>query len=248
MAGHGRYQGARPQAGHGVGWPRRVRLDWLVSWEGGTGVCLAPGSVAWSHVGAALPGVGAALPRVGAALLSAAQHYPKSAAEPPTGASMQGCRPPGCIGTMSPTCMRPSTSAAPPERPRPAAPGAWLGDRASHRCLGAPRTPRPTRPYCTSPPCPPLPLSSAEEKWKLPFVWQGSDRAGLFDKALTLCEHAEKLNPGPFDNLHCFAAKKKKKKNKKKEKKKGWFDLKLQVHGISKRNDTQRMDLCDMGR
>jgi len=36
----------------------------------------------------------------------------------------------------------------------------------------------------------------------------------LFDKALTLCGHVEKLNPGPFDNLYCFAAKKKKERKK----------------------------------
>lgn len=66
-------------------------------------------------VGAALSWVGAALPGVDAALLSAAQHYPKAAANPPAGASMQGCYSPGCIGTMSPTCTRTSASAASPK-------------------------------------------------------------------------------------------------------------------------------------
>lgn len=96
-----------------------------------------------------------------------------------------------------------------------AAPGWYLGDPTP--ALGHPR---PTLPYCTSLSVSlsaPLPRGG---KWDLPFVWQGSDRAGLFDKALTLGEHAEKLNPGPFDNLHCFAAKKKKRKRKKRKEKK----------------------------
>lgn len=41
-----------------------------------------------------------------------------------------------------------------------------------------------------------FPTYPLQREMEVAFVWQGSDRAGLFDKALTLSEHAEKLNPG----------------------------------------------------